>query len=77
MNLDIIGKMYEITGDAENPTVTELEGWHVNTTEEVEEWEAYKVNPSHKRRVFAGVEKFCYLFQSEIHFKTLLPETEE
>ena len=69
MSLDIIGKMYNISGDAENPTLTELSGWHVNSTKLMVEWGQWEVEPSHKRRVFAGVNTYCYRFDSEEQFK--------
>lgn len=72
MVIDIIGKIYDISGDAENPTVIELEGWHVNSTEPVAEWEQWLVEPSHKRRVFAGADTYCYKFDSEQQFNEVM-----
>jgi hypothetical protein len=73
MNLDIIGKMYDISGDAENPLVTELQGWHVNTTAKLQDLDAYLVTPTTPRRVFAGgIPTYCYTFASELECKQLL-----
>lgn len=72
MSLDIIGKMYNVTGDPENPTVTELEGWHVNSTEQIDGLEQYAVTPTVPKQVFAGVDTYCYRFDSEQQAKELL-----
>lgn len=72
MALDIIGKLYDITGDHENPTVTELEGWHVNSTRPVAGLASYLVEPTPPRQVFAGVKTHCYMFSSESEAKELL-----
>lgn len=69
MNLDIIGKIYSIDDtDPGKPVATPLDGWHVNTTAPVSEWEHWRVEPSHKTRVFAGVATYCYKFDSEEQF---------
>ena len=65
MTLDIIGTLHDISGDPEQPTVTALDGYHVNSTELAPAWEAYLVVPTTPRRVFAGVDTFCYRFPSE------------
>ena len=65
MNLDIIGKLYNIVDEE---TVIELEGWHVNSSELLPELEAHRVEPSSVRRVFAGypgVPTYFYKFASE------------
>ncbi|MDP5205434.1 hypothetical protein ORI99_00015 [Alishewanella sp. SMS9] len=72
MALDIIGNIYDISGDAENPTVTELEGWHVNSTVLLAGLEYYLIGPSSPRRVFMGVDTYCYKFDSEQQAKELL-----
>ena len=74
MSLVIIGKLYKISGDEENPTVTELDGWHVNSTEPVAEWEQWLIPHVPPRPVFSGVDTYCYKFDSEEQFKALLPE---
>ena len=72
MSLDINGKLYNISGDAENPVVTELEGWHVNSTELIAEWEQWRVNPTNPRQTIFGVETFFYRFDNEKQFNELL-----
>jgi len=63
--IDIIGLLYS---DIAAPV--QLPGWHVNTIPAVPEWAGCKVEPSHKRRVFAGMaaETCCYVFESEADF---------
>lgn len=66
MNLDIIGKLYDIDNtDPDNPVVTELIGWHVNSTELLPELEAHRVEPVTPRRAFMGVDTYCYQFTDE------------
>ena len=73
MALDIIGKLYDIDStDPENPTVTELLGWHVNSTEPLSGLEYYAVSPATPRRVFMGVNTYCYKFDNEQQAKELL-----
>lgn len=73
MNLDTIGKLYDIDNtDPENPIVTELTGWHVNTTQKLSGLDEYLVTPTTPRRVFAGMTTYCYTFTSENQAKTLL-----
>ena len=73
MALDIIGKIYDIDNtDPENPTVTELAGWHVNSSEPIAGLDDYIVMPTIPRRVFAGVKTYCYRFDSEEQANTLL-----
>jgi hypothetical protein len=72
MALDIIGKIYDLSGDAENPTVTELAGWHVNSTELLHGLEYYLIELVTPRRVFMGVDTYCYKFDSEQQANELL-----
>lgn len=73
MSLDIIGKIYDIDNtDHENPAVTELAGWHVNSTELLHGLEYCLIEPSSPRRVFMGVDTYCYKFDSEQQAKELL-----
>lgn len=80
---DIIGTLYEPgTYDAEGNEITApvaLPGWHVNSPEPVEGWEAYAVTPNAPRRVFAGHPTFFYVFQDEATFNALVnpPEAVE
>lgn len=54
-SVDIIGKLFDIDNtDPENPVVTALEGWHVNTRGLVTlELQAFSVIPTVPRRVWA------------------------
>ena len=65
MTLDIIGTLHDISGDPEQPTVTALDGYHVNSSEPVPVWEAHLVVPTNPKRVFAGADTFFYRFPSE------------
>ena len=69
MALDIIGLIHVINDDE---TVTAIDGWHVNSTEPVAEWEQWQVEPEHKRRVFADADTYCYKFDSEEQFNEIL-----
>lgn len=74
MTLDIIGNLYTpVICDTEGEVISggeALPGWHVNTIPAVPEWEAYKVEPTTKRRVFSGMadETCCYAFPDEATF---------
>jgi hypothetical protein len=55
MSVDTIGVIYDVDNtDPENPVVTPLEGWHVNTRGPIpQELLAFSVVPSLPRRVWA------------------------
>lgn len=81
MNLDIIGTIYEPAECTVNEVTSEISvsepialiGWHVNSSEEIEQWSEFRVNPSSPRRIFAGgVKSYCYAFKSEEHFNEQL-----
>lgn len=74
MSLVIIGKIYDISGDPENPTVTELEGFHVNSTHLLKGMDEYLVTPKHPKQVIMGVKTFFYKFSSEKQARVLLSE---
>jgi hypothetical protein len=61
MALDIIGNLYDITGEI----ATELAGWHVNSTCKLVGLDIYLVEPATPRRVMAGVKTYFYTFASE------------
>lgn len=69
--IDVIGFLFSAgTYDAEGNELTpaiQLEGWHVNTIPAVPEWASLRINPTNKRRIFAGAfdETCCYVFPSE------------
>jgi hypothetical protein len=54
-SVDIIGVIYNVDNtDPENPVVTPMDGWHVNTRGPMTlELEAFSVIPTHPRRVWA------------------------
>jgi hypothetical protein len=54
-SVDIIGIIYNVDNtDPENPVVTPMDGWHVNTRGPMTlELEAFSVIPTHPRRVWA------------------------
>lgn len=77
MSLDIIGKLFDIDNtNPESPVVTELDGWHVNSPVIIDGLDAYRIEPAHKRRVFAGaelgVQTYCYRFDTEEQARELL-----
>ena len=66
MSLYITGILYDIDStDTENPVVTELSGWHVNSTEKLEGLDDYLVTPAVPKVVFSGVATHHYRFDSE------------
>lgn len=74
MSLYIIGTIYDIDNtDPENPIAAPVDGWHVNSTEQLEGLEDYLVTPTVPRVVFAGVETWFYRFDSEAQALELLP----
>ena len=54
-SIDVIGVIYTTDNtDPENPVVTPMDGWHVNTRGPMTlELEAFSVIPTHPRRVWA------------------------
>jgi hypothetical protein len=73
--IDILGTLYTPgtygTNGQTMTVITEpvaLPGYHVNTLEPVEGWDAYLVVPTLPRRVFAGAATTCYKFPSESEF---------
>lgn len=65
--MDNIGIMYApVAEEDQNPVA--LEGWHVNTPNAIEGWDAYAVIPTVPRRVYAGHPTFFYVFASEEEF---------
>ena len=77
MSLYIAGPLYDIDNtDPENPVVTELSGWHVNSTQKLEGLDDYLVTPTVPKVVFSGVDTWFYRFESEQQAVELLPEVE-
>ena len=71
--IDIIGKIQTIDNtDLDNPVITELEGWHVNTTQKLAGLDAYEVFPEVPYRVVSGATTYSYRFDSEQQAKELL-----
>ena len=70
--LDIIGTIYTPgTYDAEGNVITKptpTPGWHVNSPQPIEGWDAYKVEPATPLRVFAGHTTHFYSFADEAAF---------
>lgn len=67
--ISIIGKIYSTDStDPESPEFTELEGFHVNSTEVVEGWEGFLVEPSSPKQTFFGVPTYFYRFKDESEF---------
>jgi hypothetical protein len=78
MEYNVIGIINKPTGnmltDAEGFEYEEtapIQGWHVNTTQEVAEWSQYKVEPSTPMRVYAGVTTYFYTFPDQETFESV------
>jgi hypothetical protein len=76
--IDIIGLIYKQTGvmltddeGFEYPEQAPIDGWHVNTLEEMPEWAEYQVTPTIPYRIFAGLTTFYYSFPSQEVFEEL------
>lgn len=75
ITLDIIGTLHSsITTDASGDYLSggePLPGFHVNAIPAVQGWEQYRIEPTAKRRVFAGMEAetVCYVFPDEATFR--------
>lgn len=58
--VDVVGVIQKPTGetvdtdDGPMPVFAPLDGWHVNTTAPIPEWDEYTVVPTNSTRVFAG-----------------------
>lgn len=58
--VDVVGVIWKPKGetidtdDGPMSVFAPLDGWHVNTTEPIAEWEEYAVVPTNPVRVFAG-----------------------
>lgn len=54
--VDVIGTIYDISGDSDNPKVTPLEGFHVNMLcpDDFKDFSEYEVTPKSPRRIFGG-----------------------
>lgn len=58
--VDVVGVIHKPTGetvdtdDGPMPVFAPLDGWHVNTTAPIAEWDEYAVVPTNPVRVFAG-----------------------
>lgn len=76
--ISIIGKIHTVDNtDPENPTVTELEGYHVNSTELVEGLESFIVEPSSPKQTFFGVPTYFYKFADESEFDLAMNPPEQ
>lgn len=78
MDLRIIGKLHNIyNSNPENPIVTELPGWHVNTTHAHELLEPYRVEPTTPREQFYGVPTYYYTFANQSAWEIFFAQHEE
>ena len=67
MAIDVIGTMYDKDFDAPNA----LPGYHVNSTEDVPEWSAFKITPNTPTRMWLGSDVvYCYKFDSKEQYET-------
>ena len=71
--IDIIGKIYEV----ENDTAIEIDGYHVNSTELVEGWESFIVEPNPPSQTFFGVPTYFYKFAEESEFELAMNHPEQ
>ena len=69
MAIDFIGTMYDMS-DFDAPAA--LPGYHVNASDDIPEWSAFKVAPVTPARIFMGVDVVhCYKFDSKAQFEEL------
>lgn len=52
--VDVVGLMFKNYGSEAEPDMRPINGWHVNTTSPVDDWEEYQVFPKTAARVFWG-----------------------
>ena len=82
ITLDIIGTLHSTIITAEDGEYVSggdpLPGFHVNAIPPVHGWEQYRVEPTTKRRVFAGMEAetVCYIFPDEATFREACESSE-
>ena len=71
--IDIIGKIQTIDNtDPDNPVVTELEGYFINTTQKLVGLDAYEVFPETPYRVVSGATTYSYKFSNGQQARELL-----
>lgn len=73
MSLDIIGTLYrqEVHGNDE-VVFTPLDGYHVNSTYNIEGLEKWIVTPNSPSQIFFGVKTYFYCFENEKEANELL-----
>ncbi len=77
MSISIVGAIHEIdNADAENPTIATLDGYHVNSTEKIDGWDKYEIQPESPSQVFYGVPTYFYRFKDEDEFLEVNPQIE-
>lgn len=71
MDINVIGTIIKSipTEDPEVSLSKTLEGFHVNTTKQVEGWEDFQVFPATPYNAYFGVETFYYTFNDEQYYK--------
>lgn len=74
MSISIIGIIHEIDNTGKEPVITTLDGYHVNSTEKVEGWDKYEIQPESPSQVFYGVKTYFYKFPSEEVFMINSPK---
>jgi hypothetical protein len=73
--LDIIGNLHAPAEEDQEPI--QIPGWHINSTEPVEGWVAYRVEPTSPRRVFGGHPTFFYVFPDRETFEATRSQDEQ
>lgn len=78
MDLRIIGKLHNTdNSNPENPIVTELPGWHINTTYPHALLAPYRVEPTTPREQFYGVPTYYYTFANQSAWENFFAQHEE
>lgn len=69
--IDILATITHVTGYDENdePVIEKLDGFHVNSTVEIDGWADYRVIPETPERVFGGVDTYFYCFADKAAFE--------
>ena len=76
--ISIIGKINTVDNtDPESPAITELDGYHVNSTELMAGLEGFLIEPNSPKQTFFGVPTYFYRFKDEPEFDLAMNPPEQ
>lgn len=76
--IDVVGYIPQIdNSDPDDPVITWLPGWHINSAAPLYGLDDYSVTPTVPHQVLAGVPTYHYRFDDEEQAKMLLNWTED